>query len=115
MTTLNTPFPENPVGWHYCCRSDRMHMGAVRTEVCGRVYVTFRDPAGRAVTLDARCSHMGADLSRGAVKGGRIRCPLHGWEYGGDGKCSHIPASAEQIPPFACQATYMTVEMGGHV
>src|SRR5678816_2448236 len=57
---------------------------------------------------------MGADLSQGHVIDGRLRCPLHAWEYDGDGRCAHIPATG-QIPPFACQAPFPTVELGGHV
>lgn len=108
------PFPQTPVGWFHLCRSRELSPGPVRVEVGGVAYVAFRDSAGRAVTLDARCSHMGADLSRGDVVAGRLRCPLHAWEYAGDGRCVHIPAS-DAIPPFACQPTYPTVEFGGHV
>jgi phenylpropionate dioxygenase-like ring-hydroxylating dioxygenase large terminal subunit len=57
---------------------------------------------------------MGADLARGRVIGGFLRCPLHGWEYGGDGRCVRIPAT-DRIPPFACQAAFPTAEVGGHV
>jgi phenylpropionate dioxygenase-like ring-hydroxylating dioxygenase large terminal subunit len=86
----------------------------VRAEVGGKAFVAFRDAAGRAVTLDARCSHMRADLSRGEVVAGRLRCPLHAWEYAGDGRCAHIPATPE-IPPFARQPAFPTAELGGHV
>jgi phenylpropionate dioxygenase-like ring-hydroxylating dioxygenase large terminal subunit len=57
---------------------------------------------------------MGADLSRGEVIDGRLRCPLHAWEYAGNGLCVRIPA-ADPIPRFACQHTYPTIEVGGHV
>jgi phenylpropionate dioxygenase-like ring-hydroxylating dioxygenase large terminal subunit len=57
---------------------------------------------------------MGADLSRGEVIGGRLRCPLHAWEYAGDGRCERVPAT-DQIPHFACQSAYPTAEIGGHV
>ena len=57
---------------------------------------------------------MGADLTRGRVIGGALRCPLHGWEYAGDGRCVRIPVTAV-IPPFACQAAFPTAEVAGHV
>jgi phenylpropionate dioxygenase-like ring-hydroxylating dioxygenase large terminal subunit len=57
---------------------------------------------------------MGADLSRGCVKDGRLACPLHGWEYGTDGICGRIPASTE-IPAFARQPAYPVEVRGGHV
>jgi nitrite reductase/ring-hydroxylating ferredoxin subunit len=108
------PFPDIPSGWFYLCRSRDLRPGPVRVTLDGATRVGFRDDAGRPVTLDARCSHMGADLSRGRVIAGRIRCPLHAWEYAGDGRCVRIPA-AEAIPPFACQPTFPTAEVGGHV
>jgi phenylpropionate dioxygenase-like ring-hydroxylating dioxygenase large terminal subunit len=83
-------------------------------ELSDKRFVAFRDVAGQAATLDARCSHMGADLSRGEVTGGRLRCPLHAWEYAADGQCVRIPATHE-LPPFACQSAYPTAEVGGHV
>jgi phenylpropionate dioxygenase-like ring-hydroxylating dioxygenase large terminal subunit len=86
----------------------------VRIELVGRTFVAFRDGAGAAVVLDARCSHMGADLSRGCVAGGTLHCPLHDWQYDGGGRCVRIPASGH-IPPFARQASYPAVEIGGHV
>ena len=108
------PFPQVPVGWYHLCRSRDLSRGPVGAEVGGRRYVGFRDAAGAAVVLDARCSHMGADLSRGQVVAGRIRCPLHAWEYAGGGRCTRVPAGGE-VPPFACQAAYPVAEFGGHV
>ena len=41
-------------------------------------------------------------------------CPLHGWEYGPDGLCRHIPSGSE-IPEFARQGWFPVEERGGHV
>jgi phenylpropionate dioxygenase-like ring-hydroxylating dioxygenase large terminal subunit len=57
---------------------------------------------------------MGADLARGCVSEGRVVCPLHGWEYGANGRCAKIPVT-DEIPPFARQTAYPTVDVGGHV
>jgi phenylpropionate dioxygenase-like ring-hydroxylating dioxygenase large terminal subunit len=57
---------------------------------------------------------MGADLSQGCVKAGRLACPLHGWEYSRDGSCAHIPASPA-IPGFARQQCFPVEECGGQV
>src|SRR5947207_467897 len=103
-----------PSGWYYACSSRDLRRGPVGLERGKRKYVAFLDAAGRAVILSARCSHMGANLANGEVAQGRIVCPLHAWEYGGDGKCVHIPAT-DEIPRFARQMAYPTVEIGGHV
>jgi nitrite reductase/ring-hydroxylating ferredoxin subunit len=107
-------FPDVPAGWFYLCQENDLKSAPVRAQLGRASYVCFRDASDRAVTLDARCSHMGADLSHGEVSKGRLRCPLHAWEYEGDGRCAHIPAT-NQIPPFACQTVYPTVELRGHV
>jgi hypothetical protein len=57
---------------------------------------------------------MGADLSRGEVVDGVIHCPLHDWQFAGDGRCVRIPASP-QVPPFARQRSYLTDELAGQV
>jgi hypothetical protein len=57
---------------------------------------------------------MGTYLDKGSVANGKLRCPLHGWEYAGDGRCTSVPASPV-IPPFACQTVFPTTELGGHV
>jgi hypothetical protein len=57
---------------------------------------------------------MGADLSLGCVKGRRIVCPLHGWEYGTSGLCEHIPASL-RIPAFARQPNFPVEQRWGQL
>lgn len=69
---------------------------------------------GRPVVLSARCSHMGSHLVRGCVRGDRLQCPLHGWEYGADGRCTHIPAGGA-VPEFARQASFPTQLVGDQV
>jgi hypothetical protein len=62
--------------------------------------------------MDARCSHLGADLGNGTVVGECIRCPYHEWEYGPDGHCTHVPRSHE-VPEFARQLCYPAAERYG--
>jgi aminopyrrolnitrin oxygenase len=114
MTSGSQPFPMVPQGWFYLCSSGELRRGPVELTLGPRKYAGFRDASGAATVIDARCSHMGADLSRGSVADGVIHCPLHDWQYDGAGRCVHIPA-ADVIPPFARQAAYPTAEIGGHV
>ena len=82
--------------------------------MAGRELVVFRTLSGRVGVLDARCAHMGADLSLGAVKNESIQCPFHHWEFGVDGACVHIPAEPQAIP-LACQRAYTAIEKHGLV
>ena len=115
MTSERRPtFPLVPRGWYYLCDVRQLNRGPVGFELGPRKLVAFRDASGAAAVIDARCSHMGADLARGRVCDGKIHCPLHDWEYDGGGRCVRIPATGE-IPPFARQVSYPATEIGGHV
>jgi phenylpropionate dioxygenase-like ring-hydroxylating dioxygenase large terminal subunit len=83
-------------------------------EMLGRRIAAFRTAAGRAVVIDARCYHLGADLGRGQVVGDAIQCPFHQWEYGSDGRCTRIPVT-DRIPPAARQTVYPVVERHGYI
>ncbi|MFI5168622.1 MAG: Rieske 2Fe-2S domain-containing protein, partial [Thermoanaerobaculales bacterium] len=51
------------------------------------------------------CVHRGTRLSLGRiVDGSRLECAYHGWTYGRDGRCVHVPAHPEQAPPAKAQA-----------
>jgi phenylpropionate dioxygenase-like ring-hydroxylating dioxygenase large terminal subunit len=60
------------------------------------------------------CVHRGAKLSLGAVLGTKhgdcLVCPYHAWQYGGSGKCVHIPAQPERTPPVKAQANVFQVQ-----
>jgi nitrite reductase/ring-hydroxylating ferredoxin subunit len=103
-----------PASWFHLGHRDQLSAGPVGVVLNGQSFVGYWTESGRPVVLSGRCSHMGADLVRGVVKGDQLVCPLHGWEYGPDGACERIPSS-ESIPAFARQCGYPTQERGGHV
>ena len=94
-----------------------LEAGPVAFELPGNErYVGFLGTDHAPVVLAARCAHMGADLAQGCVRAGRLVCPLHGWEYGVDGHCAHIPAAGAHAPPaFARQTRFPALERGGQV
>lgn len=66
----------------------------------------FNGATGPAVLVD-RCPHRNMALSRGAVHGGAIECPYHGWRFNGDGACTLTPGAdaparhaAQKLPSF---------------
>ena len=80
----------------------------------GRRLVAFRGASGKVSVLDGHCAHLGADLGEGCIVGEALRCPFHSWEYGADGRCTHIPGLAD-IPAFARQTAYPVQERHGYV
>jgi phenylpropionate dioxygenase-like ring-hydroxylating dioxygenase large terminal subunit len=80
----------------------------------GTSWSVFRAASGQPAIVHSTCCHMGADLSRGTVVEGRLRCSLHAWEFGRDGVCACIPGVG-RIPPNARQPALPAVEKYGLV
>jgi nitrite reductase/ring-hydroxylating ferredoxin subunit len=105
-------FPVYPASWYLFSESREIDSKPLTRRVLGRDLVAFRTRSGRVAILDARCSHLGADLGRGRVVGESIQCPFHHWRYGVDGLCAGKPGEAA-VPSFARQACYPARERHG--
>ena len=97
-----------PMGWFQVLFSSDLEIGdAIPLHYFGQELVAFRTESGIARVVDAYCPHMGAHLGYGirdnAGKGPRVvgeslECPFHGWQWNGEGQCTHIPY-AKNLPP----------------
>lgn len=67
--------------------------------LAGAEIVLWRDTAGTLHAWEDRCPHRGMRLSFGFVKGDRIACLYHGWEYDADARCRYIPAHPDLDVP----------------
>ena len=60
--------------------------------VAGNIVALF-NVGGELHALDGICPHQGGPLGQGALHGGVVSCPWHGWEYDvTDGQHQSIPA-----------------------
>ncbi len=64
----------------------------------------WRAGSGRVSAWKDRCPHRGMRLSHGFVRGETLACIYHGWVYGTDGTCRHIPAHPAMQPPASIRA-----------
>jgi phenylpropionate dioxygenase-like ring-hydroxylating dioxygenase large terminal subunit len=94
-----------PSSWYYFGSEKELQRGPLAKELLGRRLVGFITGSGRPGVLSSRCVHMGSDLGGGCVVGETLQCSLHHWQFGPDGRCTHIPAS-DQIPSFASQNSF---------
>ena len=62
----------------------------------------FRGVDGPIAAIENRCAHRQIKLSLGQVKGCRLVCAYHGWEYGCDGRVAQIPHDlcGREMPRF---------------
>lgn len=52
----------------------------------------FRNSRGQLGCVQDQCSHRGAALSKGKMKGDCLQCPFHGLAFDRFGRCQRIPA-----------------------
>jgi phenylpropionate dioxygenase-like ring-hydroxylating dioxygenase large terminal subunit len=90
--------------WHPVADARTPLEAPSRVTLLGQDLVLWRDDAGQAAAFVDRCPHRGARLSLGRVSDGLLECPYHGWRFGRDGRCRHIPAAPDFDPPQRAQA-----------
>ena len=82
--------------WHWCqaVRDTEIADGEMAcTAIQGR-RVLIASSAGRYFAADEMCTHEDASLCLGALRSGRVKCPLHGsWFDLSDGSVDEDPAT----------------------
>ena len=82
----------------------------------GEPLVVWRGEATGFHVWEDRCPHRGMRLSFGFVRGDTLTCLYHGWRYGDDGGCKHVPAHPDLEPPETiCAKTYASATSRGLV
>lgn len=118
--TLEGEFPsprivaQYPKAWYMFGTTGELSKGPATKEIMGQKLVAFQTESGAVGVMHNRCSHMGSNLGNGCVVGETIECPFHGWRYGVDGNCEHIPA-VDDVPAIAKQMAYPTEVRFGNI
>jgi nitrite reductase/ring-hydroxylating ferredoxin subunit len=96
-----------------CGSRDLAHGRVLRWDLPGRSFVLWRGrESGRVHAVAAHCAHMGTHLGFGDVVGDALRCPLHHWQWGGDGACRDVPGAA---PAGLRQRAFPVAEVQGSI
>ncbi|MDA0162317.1 aromatic ring-hydroxylating dioxygenase subunit alpha [Solirubrobacter ginsenosidimutans] len=103
--------------WHPVAYTHAVKDTPHHTRLLGEDLVIWRDSGGTPHALRDLCIHRGTALSLGRVVGDRIMCPYHGWQYGSDGVCTHIPQLEDptKVPGKARVDAFATQERYGHI
>jgi phenylpropionate dioxygenase-like ring-hydroxylating dioxygenase large terminal subunit len=77
--------------WYPVCRSRDLRDHPISITLFSTPIVLFRAPTGAPAALLDRCPHRNVPLSLGRVRGERLQCAYHGWEFDPDGQCQAVP------------------------
>jgi nitrite reductase/ring-hydroxylating ferredoxin subunit len=102
--------------WYAVARVTDVADGRPRAvRLFGQDYVLWVPGAGPPALTQPYCPHRGAHLSAAGVKGDRLVCVYHGWEFVASGACAHIPQlePGTPLPPKARLRTWPVVERYG--
>ncbi|MEH2013226.1 aromatic ring-hydroxylating dioxygenase subunit alpha [Nostoc sp.] len=121
-STFETPEEKQEFNWRQCwypvtfvqdLPANRPHSFSLYDEP----FVLFKNKDGQFICLTDRCPHRTAKLSDGQIIDGKIECLYHGWQFGSDGQCLHIPQlpTDAKIPVNACVPSFKVVERQGMI
>jgi phenylpropionate dioxygenase-like ring-hydroxylating dioxygenase large terminal subunit len=101
--------------WHpVAATSELTGRRPLAARLLGRDLVMWRDAEGRAHAWEDRCPHRGTRLSIGRIEADVLICAYHGWRFGPDGRCKHVPSQPGQAPgPTAAARSYRIEEHYG--
>ncbi|MYM29081.1 Rieske 2Fe-2S domain-containing protein [Duganella sp. CY15W] len=98
--------------WHPVAFSTQIAAGAMlAADLLETRVLLWRDASGALHAWEDRCPHRGTRLSMGTLQDDTVRCPYHGWRFGSDGRCQHIPALPDaplkaQVSVYHAQESY---------
>lgn len=83
------PVRAQPDGWFVVATSGEVRPGKVVTrQLKGQDLVIYRTTSGELQVVRPFCPHLGAHLGHGGtVRGDRLVCPFHHFQFGPDGTC----------------------------
>jgi len=96
--TLTRVGPGTPGGtllrryWHPVAGADEMRdRWTKRVKLLGEDLVLFKDRSGTFGLIGESCPHRRASMAYGIPTARGLRCPYHGWEFNGTGRCLEMP------------------------
>lgn len=98
--------------WYIVATESAVRKKSQAVQLFERHFVVFVADNGKISALVDCCPHRNVPLSGGRVVGGKIECPYHGWQFDGEGKLAHIPATPTCCPNVAVSSVHCMVQDG---
>ena len=96
--------------WYVACIAAELREAPRSVTILGQPLVIFRGADGQPGALLDRCPHRNVPLSLGKVRGERLECVYHGWQFDRAGACQHVPglagegaAKGRRVESFPCR------------
>lgn len=84
--------------WYPVCRSRDLGHRPLPVTLFSSPIVLYRTGGnGAPAALLDRCPHRNVPLSLGRVRGARLQCAYHGWEFEADGQCAAVPGLVGEV------------------
>lgn len=107
--TVDQPYPRNQ--WWVAAYASEVGRALLPRDILGEPVLFYRTEEGAPVALAGICPHRAFPLARGHLVGDAIQCGYHGFIFGADGGCKHVP-SQQGIPQKSALRRYPLVERG---
>jgi phenylpropionate dioxygenase-like ring-hydroxylating dioxygenase large terminal subunit len=110
--------------WYFGATGRTLKPGQLRHKVMlGQPVLIGRAHDGKAFAMQDTCPHRGILLSSGKMLQAedgesRVECPYHGWQFGPDASCRHIPSlvDGQELDPTKIQnRSYPCKEVNGNI
>jgi phenylpropionate dioxygenase-like ring-hydroxylating dioxygenase large terminal subunit len=96
--------------WYVACWSHELETDAlISRTILKQAIALYRTQNGSVASLEDRCCHRFAPLSKGRIEGDDIRCMYHGLRFDREGVCNEVPGQSF-VPPKARVRSFPVVE-----
>ena len=99
--------------WYPVAPSKEVTTSPLPFTLLNQKIVLWRNSENKVCAVQDKCSHRGAELSKGTVCNGNIVCPYHSWEFNLEGHCVNLPQSklahipkSFKVPSYHCSEKY---------
>lgn len=81
--------PNYAYGWYSPLLAKEVSKNKIKGfNFMGKPLIAYRNADNNVVVMDGVCPHFGADLSKGDISDGQVRCYFHGFYFNEKGQCT---------------------------